>query len=172
MEELKLERQALGAPERLIGLEADHAIAVVGEVLERIGQLVVGRLVGLVRGRARGNAPSAFRTGRLWLAHAPRSSARAGRQTVQSNRQQEHHDVATAYPSGTVVGSIRTWRLCAAASVRSPATTEARDIGFPPVALCRASGTSRVMAGRRGRTNKKTPPLRRGSFVVALIGRL
>ena len=53
MEELQLERQALGAPERLVRLEADHAVAVVGQVLERIRQLVVRRLVGLLREIAR-----------------------------------------------------------------------------------------------------------------------
>ena len=53
VEELQPERQLLLAPERVIRREADHAVLVVGQVLERVGQLVVRRLVGLLREFAR-----------------------------------------------------------------------------------------------------------------------
>src|SRR4029077_8609213 len=53
MEELELKRQTLAAPERLLRLKADYAVAVVGQVLQLIRQLVVRRLVGLARKVAR-----------------------------------------------------------------------------------------------------------------------
>ena len=53
MKELQLERQALAPPERLLRHESDHAVTVVGQVLQLIRQLVVGRFVRFLRQIAR-----------------------------------------------------------------------------------------------------------------------
>ena len=47
MEELQFERQLLAVPARVVGQEADRAVAVVIEILKSFGKLLVGGLVGL-----------------------------------------------------------------------------------------------------------------------------
>ena len=53
MEELHLERQLFAAPERALGQEADRAVMVVVEILQVVGQFLVGGLERLARDVAR-----------------------------------------------------------------------------------------------------------------------
>ena len=53
MEELRLERQPRTAPQRLPGVEADAAPGIVAQARDRLGQLLVGRLVGVAGERVR-----------------------------------------------------------------------------------------------------------------------
>src|ERR1044072_4669977 len=118
VEELELERQAFGTPDRLVRLEADHAVAVVGEVLQDVGQLVVRRLVGLLCEIARKRAQPARLERRGVLLCLRLGDERARKRTADEGQRQTGSQQITTTQGPNPLKVVCFWKQRRAAAER------------------------------------------------------